>query len=180
MGMAIAVTSGFAGTVIHTQPSYAGGTTFKCETRKDGVPMTVAYSPDGRKVAMIRWLSNNYFSTDWNALRRCTEVSRRFQKSYDNGTLRFITAGNLNNQPVICATTKRNQPCTENNLLFTLRPGTNPKTALNQLMDRRGLVAGNPYTVRGSNRMSVNFDAYLKGATVEQGDESNANSSNTP
>ena len=76
------------------QPSYAEGTTFYCGKSK-GIPVTFVRTQDSRKVTIVRWTSNAYFPPPWTAQRRCDEVSRRFQRSNDNGTLKNITTGKM-------------------------------------------------------------------------------------
>ncbi|MBD2132318.1 MULTISPECIES: COP23 domain-containing protein [unclassified Sphaerospermopsis] len=100
-----------ATTAVSNQPSYAGSATFYCGKSK-GVPVTFARTQDGRKVTIVRWTSNNYFPPPWTAQRRCVEVSKRFQRSNDNGTLKNITTGTLNGEPVVCAGTSQNPNCT--------------------------------------------------------------------
>src|SRR5690348_15669534 len=97
-GVAIASLTVSTITTIISQPSYARGTTFFCAKSK-GIPITFARTQDGRKVPMIRWISQDYFSQQWPVERRCQEVSRRFQRSYDNGTLKYIKTGTLRGEP---------------------------------------------------------------------------------
>lgn len=180
---------------INYQPSYAAGTTFYCGTSQ-GLPVTFARTQDGKKVPMIRWIPSNNFPAPWTAERRCTEVARRFQKNFDNGTLRFITTGLHNGFPVICAARNRFDSCTPSTILFTLRPGTDPTEILQMLLDRRGLAAGRAATVRGPARVSnpntvtdgtnntnqtddidiprgitIDFDKYLNNVPVEESNQ---------
>ncbi|MBD2355632.1 hypothetical protein H6G41_13565 [Tolypothrix sp. FACHB-123] len=148
------------------QPTYAGETTFYCGKSK-GVPVTFARTQDGRKVPMVRWSSNNYFPPPWTAQRRCQEVSRRFQKNYDNGTLRNIKTGTLRGELVICAAKSQNSACTDSTLLFTLKRGANSSLTVRKLFDRRGLAAGNVLSESADDSMNIDFDAYLNNATVE-------------
>ncbi|AFY42378.1 COP23 domain-containing protein [Nostoc sp. PCC 7107] len=174
--MGIAATSVAALGMIATidQPSYAGGTIFKCEKRQ-GIPITVAQTQDGRKVPMIQWSSQDYFTREWNSERRCYEVSRRFQKSYDNGKLKYIKTGILRGEPVVCAAVNQNAPCTDSSLLFTLKRGSNAKATLRRLMNRRGLVAGNVLNESGGDSLNIDFDTYLNHATNEQNSDINPN-----
>ena len=85
-------------------PSYAQSTTFFCAVNK-GVPVTYARTPRG-KIPMIRWVDNS-FGGRWTPQQRCADVSQRFQRNYDNGTLKFITTGTLKGNRVVCAATSR-------------------------------------------------------------------------
>ncbi|MBD2299439.1 hypothetical protein H6G80_16270 [Nostoc sp. FACHB-87] len=172
--MGIGVSSVAALSMVATidQPSYAGGTIFKCEKRQ-GVPVTVAQTQDGRKVPMIQWSSQDYFPREWNSERRCYEVSRRFQRSYDNGRLKYIKTGTLRGQPVVCAAVNQSAPCTDSSLLFTLKRGSNAKATLRRLMNRRGLVAGNVLNESGGDSLNIDFDTYLNNATNDQNSDIN-------
>lgn len=95
-------------TTAQPQPSYASNPKFFCAQSK-GVPVTFARREDGRNVPMIRWVSSYSSLTP---LQRCQEVSRRFQRSYDNGTLKTIITRSLNKQSVVCAVVSTNDVCT--------------------------------------------------------------------
>ncbi len=95
------------------------------------VPTTFASIPNGRKVALIHWQSEFFQDSGFSPQTRCEKVSPRFQKAYDSGTLRYLTHGILNNQPVICASQNIGGLCQE--LLFTLQPNEDPEVALKEL-----------------------------------------------
>ena len=73
--------------------------------------------------------SGNGFSPQ----KRCEEVSPRFQAAYDNGSLKYITNGMMNGQPVICTARLVGDDC--ETLLITLRHQVNIKQTLHQLSD---------------------------------------------
>jgi hypothetical protein len=153
----------FAATTTN-QPSYANNMKFFCEESK-GIPTTFARREDGRKMPIIRWVSSYSFLTP---LQRCQEVSRRFQKSYDNGTLKTIITGTINEQSVICAVVSTNDACTNATVLFTLKRGDNGKTVLERLLDRRGL-AGSVIQNQSSDNSQVyiDFETYLSNLKPE-------------
>ncbi|AUT01960.1 hypothetical protein CLI64_17060 [Nostoc sp. CENA543] len=169
-------------TITVTQPSRAEGTTFYCAKNK-GIPVTFARTQDGKKVPIIRWVSSNYFPPPWTAQRRCAEVSRRFQRNYDNGRLRRIKTGTLRGEPVVCAAMNQNSACTDNTLLFTLKRGTDPNAIVRRLFDRRALAAGNALNESASNSESspvdIDFDIYLQNATTDSIDNSASETSNS-
>jgi len=136
-GLALA----FSTTATFNQPSNAEDTTFLCETIK-GVPTTIASTSRGY-VPMIRWVSSNYFPPPWTPQRRCVEVSQRFQRNYENGTLEIIKTGTLNGETVVCAASSADDDCTDSTLLFTLKRESNANLAVLRLLDRRGLAGGN-------------------------------------
>jgi hypothetical protein len=158
--LAIASLTAFATTATISQPSYAESATFYCGQNQDGVPVTFARTQDGKNVPMIRWLSNNYFSQKLTPQRRCQEVSQRFQRYLDNGTLRFIKAGVLSGQPVICAAAQKNAPCTDSTLLFTLKRGSNPNAIARRLFFNIDSANGNGIDEVGGDRSNdpVNID----------------------
>lgn len=147
-------------------PSYAQSTTFFCAVNK-GVPVTYARTPRG-KVPMIRW--RNDFGGRWTRQQRCTDVSQRFQRNYDNGTLKSIATGTLKGYPVVCAATSFDDACTEKTLLFTLKKGTNANRVVENLLDSRGLAAGKIINQSGCKNdcpVYVNVDVYLSNVTPE-------------
>ncbi|MGD1914208.1 MAG: COP23 domain-containing protein [Rivularia sp. (in: cyanobacteria)] len=106
----------------------------------------------------------------YNPQRRCEEVSSRFQRHYNQGSLDFITAGYLNNQPAICAG-NGGIPCTSEKLLFTLKPGQNAANTIQQLFNIRTGAAGPLYesTRRVSQSSSVSvvdMNKFLREAPV--------------
>lgn len=149
-------------------PSYAQTATFFCGSNK-GLPVTYARTPRG-KVPMIRWLDNS-FGSKWDRQRRCQEVSQRFQRNYDNGTLKTLATGKLNGYPVLCAAKNQDDPCTAKTMLFTLKPGTNASHVVQRILDSRGLAAGKIINQSGCQDdcpIYVNFDVYLGNAVVEK------------
>ncbi|WP_315790894.1 COP23 domain-containing protein [Fischerella sp. JS2] len=160
----IAALTTFATTAILNQPSYAGDTTFYCG-QSNGVPTTFVRTQNGKRLPVIRWVSQYFSSKGLTPQQRCQQVSDRFQRSYDNGTLRYIKAGTLNKQPVVCAVIQKNAACTDTTLLFTLKPGSNPDATLRQIMDRRALAAGNTTNQSGGDTsndpVNIDVEAYL-------------------
>ena len=158
----IATLTTFATTVIQNQPSDAESPTFYCG-KSNGVPTTFVHTQDGKDLPVIRWVSK-YF-TGLTLQQRCQQVSRRFQRSYDNGTLKYIKAGMLKGQPVVCATEQKNAACTDTTLLFTLKPGSDPNATARQLFDRRALASGNITNQSGADTsndpVNIDFEAYL-------------------
>ncbi|MBD2775761.1 COP23 domain-containing protein [Iningainema tapete] len=159
-GVAIAAIA----TATLNQPSSAQGAIFYCD-KSNGVPTTFVRTQDGKNLPMIRWAADYFRGTNLTPIRRCQEVSRRFQSNYDNGTLRYIKAGMLNGLPVVCAAAQQDATCTNRTLLFTLKRGSNPNTTARQLFDRRALAAGNTVNQVGGNTsnepVNIDVEAYL-------------------
>jgi len=151
------------GTLV-TSPSYANpNARFECDAT--GIlPKTVAVNrATGEAVPIIYWYSE-FFGSDYDPLTRCSIVSQKFQKANESGSLEYITAGIVDNQPVIC-TPGLGGACSGSNVLFTLKPGTNAAVALQQLFDVRDL--GGSGLFESSGRPYVNLKAKLDGITNE-------------
>ncbi|MBW4633338.1 MAG: COP23 domain-containing protein [Iphinoe sp. HA4291-MV1] len=160
----IATLTTFATTTTLNQPSYAESTTFYCG-KSNGVPTTIVRTQNGRELPVVRWVSNYFSDKGLTPQQRCLQVSRRFQRSYDHGTLKYIKTGIYNRQPVVCAVAEKNAACTDTTLLFTLKPGSNPDATVRQLFDRRALAAGNVTNQSGGDAsndpVNIDFEAYL-------------------
>ncbi|GAA6616758.1 COP23 domain-containing protein [Scytonema sp. NUACC26] len=165
IAVGIASLAAFAMTAIYNQPSQAQSTNFFCQ-KSQGVPATYARTQSGN-IAIIRWISGE-FPPPWTPMQRCIEVSRRFQKNYDNGTLKILKLGSFNQQTVLCAATSINDSCTDNTLLFTFKPGSKPKQTLERLLDKRGLAAGKILTEsKDDSSLYIDVNLYLNYATVD-------------
>lgn len=105
---------------------------------------TFVNTPRGR-INLINW--ENAFSPDWTPQKRCSAVSRRFQRFLDQGNLKFIRTGNINQQPVLCVANIRGGSCPDDNVLVTLKPGTDPEEVLIRLVDFRRSVSGQTLTL---------------------------------
>lgn len=177
----VGVVTTFVTVTILNQPSYAGHATFRCDTSQykgKAVPTTFVSTQDGKQVPLIYWISDYFRGV--TPQQRCQQVSYRFQRSYDNGTLRYIKTGILKKEPVVCATAEKNAACTNKNLLFTLKRGSNPDATARQLFDRRALAAGNATNQsRGdtsNDPVNIDVDAFLYFAPSQPG----AGTGNTP
>ncbi|BAT51537.1 fasciclin domain protein [Nostoc sp. NIES-3756] len=156
----------FISTTLLNQPSVARNPVFRCDAGRfkgKSVPTTFVFTQDGKKVPLIYWVSDHFAGL--KPQQRCQQVSYRFQRSYDNGTLRYIKTGILNRQPVVCATAERNAGCTNNNLLFTLKPGSDPDATARQLFDRRALASRNATNQSGgetsNDPVNIDIEAFL-------------------
>ena len=125
-----------ASTTLQSAPAQARATSeFFCG-QSQGIPTTMARTAKG-DVAVIRFKSEHFSSTGWTPQRRCEEVSQRFNRFNQAGTLQFLTTGRMNGYNVVCVATERGGSCLEDSLLFTLRPGRNPGRTLQDLVTLR-------------------------------------------
>ena len=129
-------------------------TQFVC-TSSDGVPATVARTPGG-DVPVILWKYTGF--RGYTPQQRCLEVSNRFQRFYDNGTLKFMATGRMNRENVVCVTERESAPCS--GLLFTLRPRVNPNDTLKELLAVRNNAGG--YLNETGDRIYINMEEYLR------------------
>jgi hypothetical protein len=111
----------------------------------------------------------------WTIAERCVEVAQRFQRFYDNGNLRFIGAGFVNDEPVLCALKDKietDNPCNSENVLVTLPPQSDPVEVARDLMNTRDLANGRSIDVNGGTEGKletyVNGNTYYDLAVLEQ------------
>jgi len=105
-----------------------------------GVPATNVVTADGRQVPVIRWTSTIFNDSGWSQVRRCQEVSSRFDTFLKQGRLAYITTGRINRLPVICTAAHSRGAC--DGLLYTLKPGQNATTTLKNLLTIRVKARG--------------------------------------
>ena len=117
--------------------------TYYC-AKLDGNWNTFVNTPRGR-ITLINWA--NRFAENWTPQKRCSTVSDRFQKFLDDGNLKFIRTGKINEMPVLCVANSRGGLCPEDNVLITLKPGTDPEGVLIRLVDFRRSVSGQTLTL---------------------------------
>lgn len=131
-----------------TQPSYAESK-FYCDTSND-VPVTMVSTSRGNE-PMIRWVSQDFVSSGYSPEQRCQEVSNRFQRAYENQTLRYIRTGMINNYPVLCIARREGEDCSKSRLIVTFKHNTNPEVILQQLRNFRTRVTGRPLELSKRN-----------------------------
>lgn len=158
----IALLMAFSAAVMTSQPSYANRQTFKCAMNQ-GQPATFVRTGDRREIPIIRWGNGNFYYSKLSPLQRCQQVSRRFQQNYDSGNLRTIISGTMNGYPVVCAAASTNDSCNSRTVLFTLKRGSNPRKAVEALLDQRGLASGRIQNQNGDNtQIYIDFDTFLE------------------
>lgn len=137
IGISIAST---IATVWPIAPSQAApAVVFAC-AKYEGRLATVVKTKKG-PVPLVVWDTTIFSSSGYTPLSRCQTVTQRFRNFHSSGRLKYLTAGTVKNQPVICATVKSTESCNGKNLLFTLKPGADPETVLQKLNDIRNRAA---------------------------------------
>ncbi|MFN6568616.1 COP23 domain-containing protein [Dendronalium sp. ChiSLP03b] len=157
----IAIALGSTATLV--QPGYTQSSKFYCGM-SSGVPATLVRTSRGN-IPVIRWV-DNAFPPPWTPQQRCEEISARFQRFYDNGTLNFLRAGKLSNQPVLCVASYKGGSCLPNGVLVTLKVGTNAPLTLQRLLDRQGSGGGRPINLSGGDSKEL-FSYYKDSAYLD-------------
>ena len=88
------------------------------------------------ELPMIHWNARSFVSTQ-TPLTRCREVTARFNRFYNNGTLKYMSTGTINNYPVICVTGYEGGDCLPEGLLITLKQGSDIDITLKRILDRK-------------------------------------------
>ena len=150
-----------SGSIIQIKPASAQSITFECQPDNSQVPTTYAVTPDGSK-PVIKWASDFFAQSSWTPMKRCQEVTERFNSFNSQNMMNDITSGWVNQQPVVCATLN----CSDETLLFTLRPDQNPEQVLQEIFaNRQG--ASTPTVQSSGSSASVNLQNYLDQTPVE-------------
>ena len=114
-----------------SEPSY-GQQSFECDESQQ----TTKVRSHWGELPIIRW-SDPSFPPPWTPLERCREVTTRFNRFESNGTLKYMRAGMIGNNPVICVAGYKGGSCLPDGLLITLKYGSDPNIALTRIIDRR-------------------------------------------
>jgi len=140
---------------VHSE-SPASKVTFSCgESEYNGKSFPATIATGDESIPIILWkLDNNYFGDNCPPLKRCEEVSRRFQRIYNRDGLKRLVATletwvPNKEVPVICAVKSENSVCHEEDLLITLESKDNPDDVLKELLNRRHLPSQEPPVLRG-------------------------------
>ncbi|MBE9089466.1 hypothetical protein IQ232_06600 [Microcystis aeruginosa LEGE 11464] len=140
---------------VHSE-SPASKVTFSCgESEYNGKSFPATIATGDESIPIILWkLDNNYFGDNWPPLKRCEEVSRRFQRIYHRDGLKYLVATletwvSNKELPVICAVKSENSVCHEEDLLITLESKDNPNDVLKELLNRHKLPSQEPPVLRG-------------------------------
>ncbi|MBE9008544.1 hypothetical protein IQ259_26755 [Fortiea sp. LEGE XX443] len=141
------------------EPTYAGSNKFFC-VQEGNVPVTKVRTARGNET-FIRWVVQDF--KKFPPAQRCKDVSARFQRYYDNGSLFITSRDNFNNYPVLCIANRKSVPCTSENILVTLKPGTDTGAVLRQILDFRRGVAAKPINLSGCQAITYDEqgDLYL-------------------
>ena len=148
---------------VHSE-SPASKVTFSCgESEYNGKSFPATIATGDESIPIILWkLDNNYFGDNWPPLKRCEEVSRRFQRIYHRDGLKYLVATletwvPNKEVPVICAVKSENSVCHEEDLLITLESKDNPDDVLKELLNRHELPSQEPPPFRDGEKPPKTF-----------------------
>ena len=139
-----------------TKSAVAKETNFLCLNQSGN--WTTVVRNDYGDFPIIRWVST-LGNGEYPPERRCQIVSEKFQKFYDQGTLKFLTTGRENRQNVICVSKTQEGACT--GTLYTLKPNDNPKQALQNLLDVR-IRARSDIIIETDSRLYIDISRFLE------------------
>ena len=115
------------------------------------------------------------FGEQWSSSRRCEEISKRFQRHHDNGSLNYITTGEVNSYPVLCIAQAKKAACPENNVLITLQPGRDAHDVLHNLIDlpnrnTEGIAIGyeQVFSYDNAGNLYADFNTLIEVLPVEE------------
>ena len=167
-----------ATTLVASIPTPAQTTGFVCG-KSGGQPATILQRSSGN-VTVIKWLSNSFSDSGFDAQRRCEQVSDRFQQYHKTGNLKYLTTGVINRQPVICVANRRGGDCARelpnNGLLFTVKPGSDARDTLKRLVNLRDRASTSSLNesapssrvdVEKSDRLYIDMAEYLNSQPTE-------------
>ncbi|QIR39271.1 hypothetical protein HCG51_22870 [Tolypothrix sp. PCC 7910] len=144
-------------TTISNQPIYAGGNKFFC-AYEGKIPVTKIKTKRGPDT-FIRWVVKDF--KKFPLEERCKVVSTRFQRYYDNGPLFIKGEYNFNNYPVLCIANRKGIPCKSENVLVTLKPGTNVGKVVQQILAFGRSVKQQPIDLTGCHSTDDKGDLYI-------------------
>ena len=134
---------------------------FACDTNQ----MTTTVLTERGSIPLIQW-TNRSFPPPYTPEQRCKIVSSRFKKFHNNGTLKYIKADTINNQPALCVAAYKGGSCLPDGLLVTFKPGTDANQTLLKILDRRVWAASGPIRLSSKDKSEavvsqVNGETYV-------------------
>jgi hypothetical protein len=104
--------------------------------------LATAVKTENGNVPVIYWDSKSFTGSGFSPAVRCKQVTDRFTNLYTNGQLKYLATGRIRRQSVICGLEVGTAKCNKTNVLFTLKPGSDPRNVLRQINAVRNRAAG--------------------------------------
>lgn len=159
--------------VVYSKPAPAYTNKYFCALL-NGTPRTFVRTERGNR-PIISWVNQ---VGQWTPIERCMEVSNRFQRFHDHGTLRYVGTGTVNGYPVLCAVKAQGDSCYDYNILVTLNPNEDRHAVARQLLDTRSLARGRTISLSGDRQLETTvagetyYDLELIGELAPEVEES--------
>ncbi|MBD2302451.1 COP23 domain-containing protein [Nostoc sp. FACHB-190] len=149
IGLGLTVVTSLSSLVMSISPSFSQSNsatsqpdkvTFFCQPMFDAasgerITATVAWVPERKgNVHFIAWQSG-FNRSGWTPEQRCQEVTKNFQKLYDQGRLNYLSHGKRNGNSVICAFASSRETCNATNQLFTVKNVSDPRQVIQKMMN---------------------------------------------
>lgn len=146
-----------------------------------GIPTTFVQSGPNEYRGVIRWNSTDFSGSGYTPMRRCEEVTRRFNAlDARPGGIGRIDAGYLNGEPVIYSPSSGRGGANSDNLLFTLKRGDDARQKLTQLLRLREGASSSPLFESSSDGATIDFNKFLESLPVETNPATGSSSSPVP
>ena len=150
-------------------PQKSSTRNYQC-IQHQGKPMTIVDTQRGR-IQLILWESSYFSQSSWTPQKRCNEVTRRFQNFSDQGNLKYITTGKINQYNVICVSGQKPSPgsnisCSSEGLLITLEPTDDPDQVMTQLFQEAARIGSMPVTRSQRSQSILDMEQYLNKAPL--------------
>ena len=119
-------------------PSSANSLDIACKTDTSNPTIVASVQKKGTatEATLLQFLPQ-YFSSE-DAISNCQTTANKLQKLYQTNSVNYLASDTLNNgQSVICAVERRGSSCNSysSEILFTLAKGTDPSSALYDMLD---------------------------------------------
>ena len=131
----------------------------------ENIPATMVWIPERQgHIRLIAWKSDFFYK--WNRQERCETVSEKFQNSYKQGRLNYLTYGEVNNSQVICGVANQGEKCQVENMLFTVKPQDYPDRVLASLMGILEGYTGQPIYQNTGQQVYFSVSDFLRQAPI--------------
>lgn len=144
------------------------------ESSGETIPATMAYVPQRKaSVSIIAWKSD--YIPAWDAQTRCDTVSPKFQASYEDGRLDYLTTGINSGYDIICAAVEPGQPCKSEDQLFQVKQSDDPQAVLKGLTGIIEGTASEPIYQNSGDKTYVSMEELLNAAPAVEETDSASN-----
>ena len=150
IGLGLTALTSLASLSVSIYPGFGQSTTSESQPNKvtffcrqifdkasgENIPATVAWIPERQgNIRFIGWKSEYFNKSGLTPEKRCEKVTTKFQQSYDQGRVNYLSSGITNGYPIICGLANQGETCNSSNQLFTIKSGSNPELVLQRLTD---------------------------------------------